>query len=121
MKPAYSYYTDKMWRYFIPRDRRHRENGTRPEFQNEVEHENYALCSLVWSSLSPVEKDALTVIYCTPHEEFDGTIQRFAAEHALSVQAVWSISHRLGRQLGIRKGLIAEERLPAFSKERNGG
>lgn len=121
MKPAYSYYTDKMWRYFIPRNRWHRENGTVPEFQNEVEHENYALCSLVWSTLSPMEKGALTVIYCTPHEELDIAVRRFALEHALTIQAVWSISHRIGRQLGIRKGLIAEERPPEYPRERNGG
>ncbi len=121
MKPAYSYYTDKMWRFFIPRAMRHQEEGTMPEFRDDVDHLNYVLCSQVWSGLSPMEKDVLTIIYCTPHEELEDTIHRFANKHALSIQAVWSISHRLGRRLGIRKGLIAEEHKSVFMKERNGG
>ena len=114
MKPAYSYYTDKMWRFFIPRYKQYRENGIQPDFRNEVERGNYALCGIVWSGLSSTEKDTLAVIYCTPREELEEAVRRFAAEHALSVQAAWSISHRTGRQLAIRKGLIAEEHPPAF-------
>ena len=109
MKPAYSYYTDKMWRYYIPREKRYREYGIQPDFQNRVERENYTLCSIVWSGLSPTEKETLSVICCTPREKLSDAVRQFAMDHALSVQAVWSISYRISRQLGIRKGLIAEE------------
>ena len=41
MKPAYSYYTDKMWRFFIPRLESSRESGIKPVFHNKIEQENY--------------------------------------------------------------------------------
>ena len=120
MKPAYSYYTDKMWRYFIPRLESSRESGIKPVFHNKIEQENYVLCDLIWSGLSPTERDVMTVIYSIRKDSLDDAIGMLAAKHSLSAQAVWSIAHRIGRQLGIRKGLVAEQGENAYPSAQNG-
>ncbi len=120
MKPAYSYYTDKMWRYFIPRLESSQENGIKPVFHNKIEQENYVLCNLIWSGLSPTERDVMTVIYSIRKSSLDDAIGMLAAKHSLSAQAVWSIAHRIGRQLGIRKGLVAEPTENTYPSVQNG-
>ena len=121
MKPAYSYYTDKMWRYYISHSRSSRENGIKPVFHNKIEQENYVLCDLIWSRLSPTEQEIMSVIYGIRKDSLDDAVGTLAARHHLTTQAVWSIAHRIGRDVGIRKGLIGELPANTYQPVHNGG
>ena len=114
-KPAYSYYTDKMWRYFIPRQKWHQDNGTQQTlFQNDVERENYGLCQQVWDGLTDQEREILALVHCTGYEETSYEVQRYDAAHGMRDQSVWSIAHQIGKELAIKKHLVPERKGGAF-------
>lgn len=111
IKPAYAYYTDKMWRYFIPRWKWHQEHGTtQTQFHDAVEMENYTLCAAVWDTLTEQEREIQCIVHCTTYDETDSAVKEYAAQHGMRTQSVWSISHNIGKELGVKKGLVPDKK-----------
>lgn len=100
-----------MWRYFIPRWTWHQKHGTTQTlFHDDVERTNYALCAEVWEGLTEQEREVMGLIHSTEYDRVAFFVSKYADDHGMRVQAVWNISHRVGRLLAIRKGLVPAQK-----------
>lgn len=108
-KPAWAYYTDKMWNYFLPRRMHHNRNGTtQTRFRTDIDRLNWDTCQRVWDRLTPEQREVMILIYCTDYDLTPGAVWQYAVRHGVTTKDVWSISAACGRMLAIERGLLAE-------------
>lgn len=107
MKPPYSYYTDRMWRYFL--DRRQREqNGTiSADDLRPVEQQNYSVCLELWNEMSAAEECIVNAM-SRSDQGYANRLMAQAAEYTgIPISEAWSKAHAISRKTAIKRGLIS--------------
>ena len=119
-KPPFSYYTDQMWRYFIPR---WKWNVTHPEqpvvYQTYITERNYKVCAAIWDGLTEEQRTIMTTIHTTPHEELPFRMEQLSERLNRPVRELWHESYVVTRLTGERMQLV-EERGSARITENHG-
>ena len=105
-KPAYSYYTDRMWRDFIPRWEWNEQNNAPPNRLLPIQSTNYDVCLLFWNDLTQDQRDIIKTVTCTEHEQIGWKVGELAQRLQISPGAVWTIAFRIGRVTALQRGLI---------------
>lgn len=108
MKPAWAYYTDKMWSFFLPRRQHHDQRGTeKTDFRSDVDRLNWDTCQRVWDGLTKQEQEVLLLVYCTEYHLTPGAVVRYANSHGMDQHDVMRIAARCGKKLAVERGLAA--------------
>ena len=116
MKPPYSYYTDKMWRDFIPRWRWNRNHDVEGTPLLPVQNENYQVCLTIWKELTTVERQIIEAVTCSERERIGEEIRKISLRTNLDIQHVWHEAFRIGRMTAVRRGLIDERSQSEYAK-----
>lgn len=107
MKPPYSYYTDRMWRYFL--DRRQREqNGTiSADDLRPVEQRNYSVCLELWNEMSTVEEWIVNAMSRSDQGYANKLMAQTAEDTGIPISEAWIIAHAISKKTAIKRGLIS--------------
>lgn len=108
-RPAYSFYTDKMWRFFLRRQWRLEHDPLPSDFLSHIDHENYEICLSVWSRMTDLERDIIRAVYSAHDQDaVKVAVTNCANQYAMTPEAVFKTAHRLSRNVAIKKKLVAE-------------
>ena len=115
MKPPYSYYTDKMWRDFIPRWRWNKNHDVEGTPLLPVQNENYQVCLGIWKDLTTVERQIIEAVTCSERERIGEDVRKISLRTNLDIQHVWHEAFRIGRMTAVRRGLIDDKSQPEYA------
>lgn len=111
IKPAWAYYTDMMWNFFLHRIRYHDQNGTQQlHFRTDIDKLNWDTCQRVWDGMTEREREIQMLVYCTSYEATPEAIRAYAKQHGLQDIDVWRVSAACGRRLAVERGLTAPKK-----------
>lgn len=107
MKPPYSCYTDRMWRYFF--DRRQREqNGTiSADDLRPVEQQNYSVCLELWNEMSAADECIVNAMSRSDQGYANRLMAQAAEDTGIPISEAWSRARAISKKTAIKRGLIS--------------